>query len=178
MSDRAPTSFQIATRAIRQLLIADDATLSSHCKLDTFRGPGPGGQKRNKTSSGVRVTHESTGLCSTATESRDQSKNRELALRRLRMQMAYMLRRIGDESLEELKCESSWIDTSPKSERYPLIVALVFDVLDSHAWTVFLAAENLGVSTGQLSNFLTRDDDVLNEVNRHRKKLGMKNLGR
>ena len=160
------------------MLVADDAKLSSACKLETFRGPGPGGQKRNKTSSGVRVTHESTGISASATESRDQSKNRMLALRRLRMQMAFTLRRVGDESIAQLKSESNWIDVSPKSDRYPLIVAQVFDVLDSCAWTIFQAAEKLDTTTGQLSNFVTRDDETLNEVNRQRKRLGMKNLVR
>lgn len=99
-----------------------------------------------------------------------------LALRRLRMQMAFTLRRVSDESIEQLKMESNWIDVSVKSDRYPLIVALAFDVLDSCAWTIFQAAEKMGTTTGQLSNFVTRDDETLNEVNRQRKKLGMKNL--
>lgn len=178
MPDHATTSPRIATRADRAMLVADDSNLSSTCKLESFRGPGPGGQKRNKTSSGVRVTYESTGISASATESRDQSKNRTLALRRLRMQMAFTLRRIGEESVEQLKSESNWPDISPKSDRYPLIVALAFDVLDSCAWTIFQAAEKLGTTTGQLSSFLTRDDEVLNEVNRQRKRLGMKNLTR
>ena len=48
-----------------------------------IRGPGPGGQKRNKTSSSVRLLHVPTGLQVVAGAERSQSLNRFLARRRL-----------------------------------------------------------------------------------------------
>ena len=45
---------------------------------------GPGGQHRNKTASGVRLTHRPTELSVTATERRSQLMNRSQALERLR----------------------------------------------------------------------------------------------
>ena len=48
-------------------------------RIDTFRGTGKGGQKRNKTSSGVRITHIASGAVGLSDETRSQHKNKELA---------------------------------------------------------------------------------------------------
>src|SRR5687768_10522322 len=63
-------------------LLTDDALLAE-CRWDIYRGSGPGGQKRNKTSNTVRLTHLPTGTQVTAGESRSQAENRMRALRRL-----------------------------------------------------------------------------------------------
>src|SRR2546421_802566 len=61
-----------------------DEQLLNQCKVDTYRASGPGGQKRNKTSSAVRVRHLPSGLIVIAEESRSQHENRVRALRRFR----------------------------------------------------------------------------------------------
>lgn len=53
------------------------------CKWDVFRGSGDGGQKKQKTSSGVRCTHEPSGAIGKSTESREQSRNRKTAFLRM-----------------------------------------------------------------------------------------------
>jgi ribosome-associated protein len=57
--------------------------LLADCDVDTYRSSGPGGQKKNKTESSVRVRHRPSGLVRVATESRSQARNREAALERL-----------------------------------------------------------------------------------------------
>jgi protein subunit release factor B len=59
------------------------ARLARQCEITPYRSSGPGGQKKNKTASSVRVRHLPTGITRVATESRSQSRNRELALRRV-----------------------------------------------------------------------------------------------
>lgn len=52
-------------------------------RIDYFRGSGPGGQHRNTSETGVRVTHLPTGLVVTATESRSRHQNLQRAMARL-----------------------------------------------------------------------------------------------
>jgi protein subunit release factor B len=57
--------------------------LLGECDVTPFKSSGPGGQKKNKTESSVRVRHRPTGITRIATESRSQSRNRALALERV-----------------------------------------------------------------------------------------------
>src|SRR5262250_853631 len=69
-----------------------DAQLLAQCEVDTYRASGPGGQKRNKTSSAVRLRHPPSGLIVIAEESRSQHENRARALRRLRQALYLKVR--------------------------------------------------------------------------------------
>src|SRR5437660_11758916 len=69
-----------------------DAALLAQCAVDTYRASGPGGQKRNKTSSAVRLRHPPSGLLVIAEESRSQHENKARALRRLRQALFLKLR--------------------------------------------------------------------------------------
>lgn len=68
----------------RAALLLDDEALEAQCELSFFVASGPGGQHRNKTESGVRLTHPPTEISVSATERRSQLQNRGVALERLR----------------------------------------------------------------------------------------------
>lgn len=70
----------------------DDDSLLAECRVETFRSGGPGGQHQNKTESGVRLTHEPTGVTVTSRDSRSQHRNRATALQRLREALEQVLR--------------------------------------------------------------------------------------
>ena len=57
--------------------------LLEDCDVETFRGPGPGGQHRNKTESAVRMTHRPSGIVRIARDDRSQLRNRRIALERI-----------------------------------------------------------------------------------------------
>ena len=57
--------------------------LLADCDVETFRGPGPGGQHRNKTESAVRMTHRPSGIVRIARDDRSQLRNRRIALERI-----------------------------------------------------------------------------------------------
>lgn len=75
-----PTRRQAALEA----LALDDEALLKACEVEYFIASGPGGQHRNKTESGVRLTHPPTELSVSATERRSQVQNKGVALERLR----------------------------------------------------------------------------------------------
>lgn len=71
----------------------DDDDLLADCRVDTFRAGGKGGQHQNTTESGVRLTHEPTGVVVEARDERSQHRNREIALQRLKQKLRRMARR-------------------------------------------------------------------------------------
>ena len=52
-------------------------------EIETFRAGGKGGQKQNKTETGVRIRHRASGAVGEARDSRSQARNRKAALERL-----------------------------------------------------------------------------------------------
>jgi len=61
----------------------DPDVLARVCEVRFVRGSGPGGQHRNKTETGVQITHPPSGIVVTATERRSQSQNKAVAMQRL-----------------------------------------------------------------------------------------------
>ena len=76
----SPARRQAALDALK----LDDEALLKACDVEYFIASGPGGQHRNTTASGVRLTHPPTELSVTATERRSQVQNKGVALDRLR----------------------------------------------------------------------------------------------
>lgn len=73
-----------ATVAVMPQFEMEDVNISkSDLKIDTYRASGAGGQHVNKTESAIRITHVPTGIVAESQESRNQLRNREIALQRL-----------------------------------------------------------------------------------------------
>jgi protein subunit release factor B len=62
----------------------DPKILKKQVIIETYRSSGPGGQRKNKVETAVRLKHLPSGLTVIATEHRSQAENRKLALERLR----------------------------------------------------------------------------------------------
>lgn len=65
----------------------DIDTLKQQVTVETYRSSGPGGQRKNKTETAVRLKHLPSGITVIATEQRSQAQNRELAFERLRRRL-------------------------------------------------------------------------------------------
>jgi hypothetical protein len=160
----------------RALLRLSDAELLAQCEMDTYRASGPGGQKRNKTSSAVRLRHQPTGLIVTAVESRSQHENRERAIRRLRQAIALTQRNTIEsqaahpEFFTAALLRDASLHVNEKHSDYYLIVQHILDVLASSGVSVSDAAERLGISTGQLIRFLKDDPKLWEQANQMRRK--------
>lgn len=162
----------------------DDERLLAECEVDTYRASGPGGQKRNKRESAVRLRHLPTGVTVIAEESRSQAENRARALRRLRKALTLKLRGPLDPSAAVPREVAVCIDpdgrlvVGPRDARFLPAAAAVLDVLLANSGSVAAAARRLGISTGNLSSFLASDADLLEEANRLRASFGLRRLRR
>jgi len=74
-------------------LPSDLERLARECEITPFKSSGPGGQKKNKTESSVRVRHLPSGIVRIGTESRSQARNRESALARVLEELKRRARR-------------------------------------------------------------------------------------
>jgi hypothetical protein len=165
-----------------------DAQLLSQCEVDTYRASGPGGQKRNKTSSAVRLRHPPTRLIVIAEESRSQHENRRRALRRLRQALYLKIRdELEPNDLHpnvlaarpgfcEARTTGGRLDLGRKDPRFWPAVGVVLDVLNAVGAQVSTAAGALGISTANLVDFLATDPKVWEQVNHLRSKFGQKPL--
>jgi hypothetical protein len=165
-------------RGARSWLDASDAELLTQCEIDFYRASGPGGQKRNKTSSAVRLRHGPTALIVTAVESRSQHENKGRALRRLRQAIALSQRnavRPGDRPprfFADALQRDPGLRVNPKNPDYWHIVQYVLDVLAACRGSTGDAAQSLGISTGHLVRFLKNDDKLWESANRLRQEFG------
>jgi hypothetical protein len=165
-----------------------DAQLLAQCEVDTYRASGPGGQKRNKTSSAVRLRHAPSGLIVIAEESRSQHENRQRALRRLRQALYLKIRddlpvdSLAPDALRqredyrEARTASGRLNLGRKDPRFWPAVGVILDVLASVEARVSDAARILGISTGNLIDFLTVDPKVWEQANILRARFGHKPL--
>lgn len=158
-----------------------DAQLLAQCEVDTYRASGPGGQKRNKTSSAVRLRHLPSGQLVIAEESRSQHENKAKALKRIRQALYLKLREpVAEEGaipeIEAIKNRMGRLDMGTKDMRFWPAVGRLLDVLEMVAARVSDAAERIGVSTGNLVGFLEGDPKLWEEVNHLRQRFGQKSL--
>jgi len=165
------------------LLAMSDDKLLALCEVNTYRASGPGGQKRNKIESAVRIRHTQTGVDAVAVESRSQHENRRRALKRLRLAIALAVR--SDVNLDNLRLSPElrkllsppvWPRVPVRRPEYLLLVGIVLDVLSACGGRIGDAARHLAVSTASLSTFITRDRKLHEAANRLRLAGGLKAL--
>ncbi len=177
---------EVATVAsAAEYLSLDDNALVEQCDVDCFRAPGPGGQKRNKTSSAVRLRHRPTGMSATANEDRSQHVNKRRAIRRLRAAIALGMReKIALDAYRPGEPLASCISATAKptlkvgrrDARYYLVVTELLDVFHACAASVADTAERFGISTANLVKFFQNDPKLWERVNQMRQSAGLKQL--
>ena len=155
--------------------------LLKSCELAQTRRGGPGGQHRNKTESAIVLTHLPSGIIGQASERRSQHENREVAIERLRLNLALAVRiqRTPDQipsALWQSRRRGQTITVSETHADYPALLAEVFDVLETDQAEVAVSAGRLGVSTSQLIKFLKRCPAAFQKINQDRDRLGLGKL--
>lgn len=147
------------------LLAMNDEELCRHCRLEFFKATGNGGQKRNKTSSAVRVYLDEYNLCAEDCSERSQHRNRAVALEKLRRKLAYAVR-TDYFPFERTECAVDHAD-------YPRYLAKLLDLLNSCDWDYRKSALVYGVSSSRMLKFICRDAELFTYYNNMRKTIGL-----
>lgn len=147
------------------LQISDEA-LSLQCTLNFHKSTGNGGQKKNKTSSAVRLIHRPTGLAVCDCSQRSQHRNRAVALEKLRRLIARECRSCDGVMLPQ------WPPVGLHHKQYALWCAEVLDLLAEMQWDLDAAAEKLNCSGSQLLKAIGRDGECMQLLNRERLAIG------
>ena len=156
------------------------AQLLRDVEFRSTRGPGPGGQHRNKSDTMVRLTHRPTGIHAQAGERRSLDLNKGIAVQRLRVNLALHHRvPIADvaslyepSELWRSRLRGARVAVSARHEDFPALLAEALDVLAWLGDELPKAARTLGVSASQLARFLGIEPAALAELNERRKRAG------
>ncbi len=152
------------------------------------RGPGPGGQHRNKTETMARLTHRPTGIHAQAGERRSLDVNRTAAIHRLRLNLALRHRlplpgiptpsaaADSDAAIPTYVPSELWrsrmrgtkLPASVDHADFPALLAEALDALAHLDDDVPATARTLGLTTSQLVKFLSREPAALAELNTRR----------
>ena len=151
--------------------------LLAQCEIRFVRRAGPGGQHRNKVSTGVTLLHKPTGVKAEASERRSQAENRAVALFRLRVHLALeiRIRREPDSVPSPLwrsRLRAGRIAVSPTHDDFPAILAEALDTLAACDFDPKPASEALGCSVSQLVKLLQKEPQAIAQVNRQRQQRG------
>ena len=126
------------------------------------------------------ITHLPTGISGQASERRSQHENRDVAIQRLRLNLAISHRtETHPEDRSEVwkrRCRGEKIIISCKHEDFAAIIAEALDVLRDSDCQLATAAKRLECTTSQLIKLLKMDSAVLTVVNRWRQDLSMSRI--
>ncbi len=153
-------------------LALDPDALLKQCRQSRFQGSGPGGQKRNRVYSGVRLSHAASGLTGECVDSRASARNVGEALARLRLSLA--LEAIEPGSNLEGTGESADIGdlaklaegpafraaANPAHADFPRFALRALYALESRRGQSAPAAAALGCTASALTRFLKADKAV------------------
>jgi len=156
----------------------DPQDFLSQCSLARTRGGGPGGQRRNKVQTAVRLVHRPTGLTVTATERRSSEENRKAALSRLRLKVAIDVRCPAGQAYQpsemwRRRCRRGTVSINPRHDDFPAMIAEALDVVATCGLDMAAAAKALNCTSSQLVRILKLEPSALALVNQKREQQGL-----
>lgn len=89
-------------------------------RVDIFRSSGAGGQKVNKTSSAIRITHIPTGIIVQCQNERSQYKNKDMAMKVLKARLYDLEKSKQDAKRDQVEASKARIDFGSQIRSYVL----------------------------------------------------------
>ena len=89
-------------------------------RIDVFRSSGAGGQKVNKTSSAIRITHLPTGIVVQCQNERSQYQNKDKAMQMLKAKLYLLKKEANAEKLSDIRGEVKEIGWGSQIRSYVL----------------------------------------------------------
>ncbi len=188
---RFPTEFSPEPLSVCRWLALPPEELLKACKQARFQGSGPGGQKRNRVYSGIRLTHEASGLYVESDASRESRRNLEDALHRLRIELALsVLSEKGGKAKQPVTTENqdqAWViestaafqhpdfrtQASPSHVDFPILALRAIYFLNKYDGQIAAAAKSLNCTASALTRFLKLDKTVWTAARRIREAHGL-----
>jgi len=161
-----------------QWLFCEEAALLKNCRVDAYKSSGPGGQRKNKVATAIRLVHKPSGISAQGQETRSQARNKTLALRNLRMHIACACRTtqdiehllIPDQIAEYFKPSKQQGPKGQAKIRLAIpggnwcfwpTAAFALDVFDAAEGQLSSAAQAMNISTANLASFLRSHRNLL-----------------
>ncbi|HRK30051.1 MAG TPA: peptide chain release factor-like protein [Tepidisphaeraceae bacterium] len=165
-------------RSTDAILAQDDEALLRECRVSFFKSGGPGGQKRNKTSSAATIIHTPTGIEAQSSDFRTQAENRVRALHRLRFKIAAAMRTTIEKPFYQ---PPEWaaafkgagqVRVNVKNIAFARVAAHLLDLLAAADGKVSPAAALLGVSSSSFARLLKQEHGIWDAACRIRRHAG------